>query len=152
MTKCCSSCKASLHVDAFGTNRSEADGLNPYCRTCAGVNARLARMRRLVQIRVHGHVKVSEKVCNACRRTLPIDAFGGAADQRDGHRATCVACVRIRESAQRQARPRRLEPAPLPDIHLGVAVLTAQDFRREPMVGLPGGVDPATGRRFVVLR
>lgn len=84
LTKRCSACGQVLPVSAFGRNRSECDGLQRWCKSCA----KAARKAKIQEQRSQ------PLFCLGCHQTLPADQF----PKRRPKKLYCNGCRKARKA------------------------------------------------------
>lgn len=132
-TKICSKCRQDLPLDHFGKNRSEADGLQRWCRACRKAHAD-APERKAKKVEYDRYYRADDlaawqaqqphadprlKHCPKCGEVRPRSDFGPNRARHDGLQTYCKACMRAIDKkrntkrAPAQARAKRERYAPI---------------------------------------
>lgn len=106
-TKFCPDCKTIKPVSDFNKG-SNAKGLQPCCKKCGVIRARVRRTRR-----ENGEIPtiyVTEKLCPNCNQLKPSSAFYKTFDRPNGLASWCKACSLLRcmanyEKVKKAAKP-----------------------------------------------
>ena len=97
-TKVCSICGKELTIDKFYVDSTKPGGYSPACKKCFSWKDKILKQkeeREKKEARQEASIPNLErgvKVCNHCKRELPISEFGKHAKTRDGYQPLCKEC------------------------------------------------------------
>ena len=102
-TKVCNGCKKKLSIDLFHKNKNEPYGVHSICKQCKEKYRQENRERLLKndrkrweqykkQLEKYPLSKNATKICNCCKKELPINIFYKDLTKRDGLTTFCKSC------------------------------------------------------------
>jgi hypothetical protein len=89
MEKICNKCQVNKHLNLYGKDRRNKDGLQGICNDCRKIIKQAARSERMAGRNI---IPVARKTCNKCQANKPSDQFFKDAGLSDGRATICKEC------------------------------------------------------------
>ncbi len=100
--KRCPHCNQWKCRGAFGINRIQKDGLQPYCRTCRVLTRKKPRVELHVEVHVTAHCACRGKRCPVCQQVKCDGEFYPTKQRRRGLLAYCRICHKTKAKEHKQ--------------------------------------------------
>ena len=112
-TKVCSICGQELPIDKFYVDSAKPGGYSPACKACFSWRDKIEKQkenRKKMEARKEASIADLEKgikLCNHCKRNLPLSEFGKHAKTKDGYQPLCKECKSKQMAKAHKAKKER---------------------------------------------